>query len=71
MVNAVQYFATVKRIGGMASMLWRGSTGVVQNEPLMRRMALFCATCKDWMRRFRAWYDHKGKPYRRTGRVMA
>jgi len=49
-VEAVQYFAIVYLIGGIASMLWRGSTGVVWKVPLIRRTATFWATCRIWMR---------------------
>ena len=40
-VNASRYFAMVYLIGGMASMLCRGLTGVVRNVPLILHTATF------------------------------
>jgi len=40
-VYAMWYFAIMNLIGGIASMLWSGSTGVVWNVLLMQHMATF------------------------------
>jgi len=40
-VKALRYFAMVYLIRGMASMLCKGSTGVVRKVPLILRTATF------------------------------
>ena len=55
MVNASQYFAMVNLMGGMASMLYSGSIGVVRNVLLILRTATFCAICRMWIMDFGAW----------------
>jgi len=40
-VNASRYFAMVYLMGGIASMLWRGSTGVVRKVLLILRTVTF------------------------------
>jgi len=61
-VNASRYFAMVYRMGGMASMLCRGSTGVVRKVPLILRTAMFWATWSIRMRDFGAQWDQIGRP---------
>jgi len=50
-----------KWIGGIATMLWSGSMGVVLKVPLSCRTASFCATWRMCIKDFGRLCDQRGK----------
>ena len=58
-------------MGGMETRECNGSVGVVQKQPVIRRMASFCAIWSIWQIFFcRTPVYHTRAPYVRTGRMI-